>query len=269
MAKRRLTAIVPVFNEMANLREVLASVRFADEVLVVDAFSTDGSAELAASLADRVIQREYRYSASQKNWAIPQASHDWILLVDADERVTGELRNEILAILNQDTIAEQAFWIRRQNWFLGKRVRFSGWRNDKVIRLFHRELRYADKRVHSELEVKAAVGRLRQPLTHNTANNMPAYLEKWRRYARWKAEEAYAKGVNPGFVQFFLEPPFRFWRQYLFQGGILDGWTGFVICALEGSGVLLRYFYLWGMWRDRKTTGDGATSSQGSDKADG
>ncbi len=250
MAKRRLTAIVPVFNEVHNLRDVLESVRFADEVMVVDSFSTDGSALLAESLADRVVQREYAYSASQKNWAIPQAAHEWILLVDADERVPEALRTEITALLNRESLPEKAFWIQRRNWFLGKRVRFSGWQNDRVIRLFHRDLRYEDKRVHSEIFAPGGVGTLQNELHHNTARSMEAYLEKWKRYARWKAEEAFAKGVKPGFVQFFLEPPFRFWRQYLLQGGILDGWTGLVICGLEGSSVLLRYFYLWGMWRE-------------------
>ncbi|MBI1193260.1 MAG: glycosyltransferase [Bacteroidetes bacterium] len=254
MAKRRLTAIVPVFNEVHNLREVLDSVRFADEVLVVDSFSTDGSVALAASLADRVIQREYQYSASQKNWAIPQAANEWILLVDADERVSEALQREITALLNRESLGETAFWVKRRNWFLGKRVRFSGWQNDRVIRLFHRDLRYEDKHVHSEIRVQGKAGQLQNALHHNTARNMEAYLEKWKRYARWKAEDAFAKGVKPGFVQFFLEPPFRFWRQYLLQGGILDGWTGLVICGLEGSSVLLRYFYLWGMWRESEAT---------------
>ena len=252
MAKRRLTAIVPVYNEIQNLQEVLESVRFADEVLVVDSFSTDGSTELALSLADRVIQREYGYSASQKNWAIPQAQHEWILLVDADERVTPELQNEILALLQQESISNNAFWIRRSNWFLGSKVRFSGWQNDRVIRLFSRELRYEDKHVHSELIVSGPIGHLKSPLTHHTAKSIDHYIEKWRRYARWKAEDAYARGIQPGFVQFFLEPPFRFWRHYFFQWGILDGWTGLVISALEGSSVLLRYIYLWGMWKDAK-----------------
>jgi len=248
--KRRLTALIPVFNEAHNLRDVLASARFADEVLVVDSFSTDGSLEIAKSLADRIIQREYQNSASQKNWAIPQASHEWILLVDADERVPEKLQAEIKALLNGEEAPEKAYWIRRQNWFLGQKVRFSGWQNDRVIRLFHRDLRYEDKRVHSEIQVQGHAGQLKNPLLHHTARSMEAYLEKWKRYARWKAEDAFARGVKPGFVQFFLEPPFRFWRQYLLQGGILDGWTGLVICGLEGSSVLLRYFYLWGMWRE-------------------
>ena len=119
MAKRRLTAIVPVYNEIQNLQEVLESVRFADEVLVVDSFSTDGSTELAISLADRVIQREYGYSASQKNWAIPQAQHEWILLVDADERVTPELQNEILALLHQESISNNAFGLEEATGFWG------------------------------------------------------------------------------------------------------------------------------------------------------
>lgn len=246
-----MSAIVPLHNERKNLPDVLDNVRFADEVLAVDSFSTDGSAELAATHADRVLQRTYGYSASQKNWAIPQAAHEWILLVDADERVSDALRDEILARLEKQPEGSAAFWIRRENYFLGKRVRFSGWRNDRVIRLFTRDHRYEDKKVHSEIVPKGTLQTLRHPLRHDTARSMEQYLEKWRRYARWKAEDAFARGVKPGFVAFFLEPPFRFFRQYILQGGILDGYTGLVICALEGSSVLLRYLYLWGMWREK------------------
>ncbi len=250
MARRKLTAIVPVYNELDHLEEVLASVRFADEVLVVDSFSTDGSAELASKLADRMIQREYQYSASQKNWAIPQASHEWILLVDADERVSPQLRDEILGILERPEINEQAFIIKRKNWFLGKRVRFSGWQNDRVTRLFKQSLRYEDKHVHSEIQVSGKSAVLRESLSHHTARDLDSYLRKWQRYALWKAEDAFARKKRPGLIQFLLEPSFRFWKHYLFQGGFLDGKTGLIISALESSSVLLRYIYLWNLWKD-------------------
>ena len=134
----KLTAIIPTGNEIHNIEAVIASVKFADEILVVDSFSTDGTFEKAQKLAHKVIRREYQYSASQKNWAIPQATHEWVLLVDADERVTPELETEIKEVLNNPT-THVAYWIGRNNHFMGERVKFSGWRNDKVIRLFKRD----------------------------------------------------------------------------------------------------------------------------------
>lgn len=251
MARRKLTAIVPTFDEEQNVVAVLESVRFADEVLVVDSFSTDRTVERARTVADRVLQREYGYSASQKNWAIPRAAHEWILIVDADERVTEDLRREVEGILAREVLPERAFWIRRANRFLGKRVRFSGWRNDRVIRLFHRDLRYEDKRVHAEIVPDGPVGRLARPLEHDTARELGAYLAKQDRYSTWAARDALERGVRPSPYHFLVKPWYRFVRQYLFQGGFLDGATGFVICSVDAAGVFMRYVKLWGLRRTR------------------
>lgn len=242
--KHRLTALVPTGNERHNIDAVLASVAFADERLVVDSFSTDGTAERARAVADRVLQRTYEYSASQKNWAIPQAQNGWVLLVDADERVTPELQAEIEGILAQDVIAERSFWIKRKNHFLGKPVRFSGWQGDKVIRLFRSDCRYEDKRVHAEIENGAPSGRLQHPLIHHTAESLDAYLPKWDRYSTWKAEMALAKGVKPNAWHFWVEPAWRFFKHYIVQLGILDGSIGWTISRLEAQSVRQRYLKL-------------------------
>ncbi len=134
----KLTTIIPTGNEAHNIIEAIKSVEFADEVMVVDSFSTDATVKLAEPLADTILQREYENSASQKNWAIPQAQHEWILLLDADERVTPALKKEVLSIINSNT-QYSGFWIKRQNYFMKKKVRFSGWQGDKVIRLFKRD----------------------------------------------------------------------------------------------------------------------------------
>jgi glycosyltransferase involved in cell wall biosynthesis len=134
----KLTSIIPTGNEQNNIVEAIQSVRFSDEIMVVDSFSTDDTVKLARPLVDTILQREYEHSASQKNWAIPQAKHEWILLLDADERVTSELQKEVIRMINSNT-KFSGFWIRRENYFMGKKVRFSGWQGDKVIRLFKRD----------------------------------------------------------------------------------------------------------------------------------
>jgi len=135
---QKLTAIIPTKNEAHNIVEAIQSVDFADEIIIVDSFSTDETLNLAKPRVTKVIQREYENSASQKNWAIPQAKYDWILILDADERVTQSLREEIQQILSNNP-KESGFWIYRNNHFMGKKVRFSGWQGDKVIRLFKKK----------------------------------------------------------------------------------------------------------------------------------
>ena len=163
----KLTAIIPTGNEEHNIVAAIKSVDFADEIMVVDSFSKDATVQLATPLADTILQREYENSASQKNWAIPQAKHKWVLLLDADERVAPELKKEVLSIINSNT-DYSGFWIKRQNYFMGKKVRFSGWQGDRVIRLFIRDkCKYENKHVHAEIISDGKIGSLNNILMHN------------------------------------------------------------------------------------------------------
>ena len=147
----KLSAIIPTGNEEHNIVNAIKSVDFADEIIIVDSFSKDNTIKLATKLADTILQRKYINSASQKNWAIPQAKFEWIFLIDADERVPLDLKEEILEVLSSENNFS-GFWIKRQNYFMGKKIRFSGWRGDKVIRLFKRDkCKYEEKNVHAEI----------------------------------------------------------------------------------------------------------------------
>ena len=244
----KITAIIPTFNEAHNIDAVLRSVSWCDEILVVDSFSTDTTVEQALTLATRVIQSEYVNSASQKNRAIPQAEHEWILLVDADERVTPELQQEIQHLLQRDSIPCDAYWIFRKNYFMGKEVRFSGWRGDKVIRFFKRDTcRYEEKSVHAEVVTSGKVGTLKHKFIHNTYKDMMHYMVKWDRYTTWSAQDAYQKGVKPGMFHYVIKPAFRFFKHYIIQLGILDGKVGFIISSLNAGSVFMRYVKLDGM----------------------
>jgi len=244
---QHLSAIIPTGNEIHNIEEVLASVNFADEILVVDSFSNDGTYEKAKEKADKVIRREYKYSASQKNWAIPKAKHEWILLVDADERVTPELRDEILQILknpSDDNIV--GYWIGRNNHFMGKHVRYSGWKNDKVIRLFRKsKCRYEDKLVHAEIIADGKVSKLKNKLYHNTYVSLDLYLEKMNRYA-WLQAGDYDKKTNTlTAYHFILKPLWGFFKHYIIQFGFLDGIPGLTIAYIRGYSIFMRYSKIW------------------------
>lgn len=253
-AKRaKITAIIPTGNEIHNIEEVIASVSFADEILIVDSYSTDGTYEKATKLADKVIRREYQYSASQKNWAIPQAKHDWIILVDADERVTPALRKEIIGILENppkdDTVA---YWIGRNNHFMGEPVKHSGWKNDKVIRLFKRDaVRYQDKHVHAEIIADGSISRLTNKLYHDTYITLDKYLEKMNRYAWWQAKDYDKKTGKLTPYHFFIKPFWGFFKHYVIQGGFRDGVVGLTIGYIQGYTVFMRYAKLWLLRRNR------------------
>jgi glycosyltransferase involved in cell wall biosynthesis len=245
MSRRLLTALIPAFNEEETLPECLASVAFADEVYVVDSFSTDRTVELAEAAGARVEQHEYGYSAAQKNWAIPRASHDWVLLVDADERVTPALAEEIQGLLQEGPRAD-GYWIRRDNYFLGRRVRHGGWESDRVIRLFRRDLaRYQDREVHAEIDLPGPLPCLGGRLEHHTFRSFSQYLPKLDRYSRWGASQAYTDGKRAGAGTVLGHTVGRFVKMYLLRGGFLDGGRGLVLSGLAAFAVYLKYARLW------------------------
>ncbi|MFN3916437.1 MAG: glycosyltransferase family 2 protein [Flavobacteriales bacterium] len=239
---RRVTAIIPTFNEEHNIAEAIQSVNWSDEIIVVDSFSTDNTVALAENNGAKVIQRKYDGPATQKNWAIPQAKNEWVFILDADERVEPVLAKEIKKLLSQKEILHDAFWIRRRNFFMGKEVRFCGWQRDKVIRLIKKDVcRYNDVLVHEEIETTGSVGKLKGKLTHYTYKNILHYLEKWNRYTTWAAEQNAKKTPNPGFYHLTIKPAFRFFKNYLLDFGFLDGKVGFIICRLSAMSVFMRY----------------------------
>ena len=249
----KFTALIPTGNEIHNIEAVIASVDFADEILVADSFSTDGTFEKAQELATKVIRREYQYSASQKNWAIPQATHEWILLIDADERVTPELKKEIIHFLSQPKQEHDAYWIGRINHFMGERVHYSGWRNDSVIRLFKRDLcRYEDKHVHAEINVQGTVGNLKNKLYHNTYITFDKYLEKMNRYAWWQAKDYDKKTGMLTPYHFVIKPFWGFIKHYIIQSGFRDGVVGFTIGCVQSYVIFMRYVKLWLLRRNRE-----------------
>jgi glycosyltransferase involved in cell wall biosynthesis len=242
-----LSVIVPTFNEEEILPRCLESVAFADEILVVDSFSTDGTLEIARAAGARVVQREYGYSAQQKNWAIPQARHEWVLLVDADERVTADLRDEIHRTLDGGPVSD-GYWIRRANHFLGKRIRFCGWGTDRVIRLFRRDVsRYQDRQVHAEIDLPGPLPVLTHPLEHHTFRSFGQYWRKLDLYSEWGARQMYLEGRRSGAMQLLFRPLGRFIRMYVLRLGFLEGAHGVVLSLLGAFTVYLKYARLWEM----------------------
>ncbi len=252
--REKVTAIIPCYNEEHNIRDVIESVSFADEIMVVDSFSTDRTVEIAKEYTDFIIQRVFDYPSSQKNWAIPQANHKWILLVDADERVPHELKEEVLEVLkNPEKDEHVAYWIKRMNHFMGERIHYSGWRNDKVIRLFHRDkCKYDNRHVHEEIVTEGKVGMLKNKFYHNTYTTFDAYISKLNRYATWQAEDYDKKTGKLTPYHFIIKPFWGFIKHYIVQSGFRDGVPGLVIGYVQWYAVFMRYVKLWLLRRNRK-----------------
>lgn len=246
MPRPKLTALITSYNEEANILECLESVRFADETLLVDSFSTDRTLEIARAIPNvRILQREYFGSAAQKNWAMEQVETPWVLIVDADERVPVGLAEEILHVLESGPRAD-TYSLRRANVMVGKVIRHSGWSTDRVVRLIRRgTARYPNRRVHADIPPAGPTPVLTEPLRHITFRSFEQYLEKLHRYAFWGAADLWRHGRRAGFAQLTLRPLWRFLRMYVVQAGFLDGSHGLVLCGLQAYGVFLKWARVW------------------------
>lgn len=245
----KLTVIIPCRNEEQMIRDCLESVKWADEIFVVDSGSTDRTLDIAREYTSRIVVHEYINSAAQKNWAIPQAAHEWIMVIDCDERATVELQTEIQALLAMEPACD-GYEIYRKNTFFGKAVMHCGWERDKVLRLFRRDLgRYQDKHVHAEVIIKGTVGVLRGKLEHHSYRSFDQYLEKFGRYTTWSALDLKRQGKRATFWRIFSRPVFRFFKMYIMRQGFRDGIAGLVLCWLAAFSVFMKYAKLWVMQR--------------------
>jgi len=241
--KQVLTALVITYNEEQNIKTVLNHLAFADEIIVVDSFSSDKTFEIASSFKNvKIVQRTFDNFASQRNYALSLATNSWILFIDADERLTPELEQEINSIINQQNSAA-AYFMYRTFMFKNKKLHFSGWQTDKIIRLFRKEnaIYNHEKIVHEKLIVEGEIGKLKNKLIHYSYSHYADYKQKMILYGQLKAQEELLKKTNPNFFHFYIRPVYQFLYQYIIRLGILDGKKGIVICYLNALSVGVRF----------------------------
>lgn len=241
--KQFLTALVITYNEEQNIKTVLDHLAFADEIIVVDSFSTDKTFEIASDFKNtKVVQRVFDNFASQRNYALSLASNSWILFVDADERLTANLKKEITFIINQENSAA-AYFIGRNFMFQNRKLHFSGWQTDKIVRLFRKENAFYnhEKIVHEKLIVNGRTGKLKNKIIHYSYSNFEDYKQKMIFYGQLKAREEFLKNTKPNVFHFYIRPVYQFLNQYLLRFGILDGKKGLIICYLNALSVAVRF----------------------------
>jgi len=241
--QQKISVLIITLNEAVHMKPLLDDLKFADEVIIVDSYSTDETKSIATSYENvKFIENKFENYTSQRNFAIDQARNKWILFIDADERLTPELKLEILEII-QNQPAFSAYLVYRTFMFNNKVLHFSGWQTDRIYRLFNKEkARYANERlVHEKLDVKGEITFLKNKLIHYSYNDYDVYKGKMINYGKLKAIEAKNKGIKPNAFHFYIKPAYKFLYQYLIRLGILDGTKGITICYLNALSVYVRF----------------------------
>ncbi len=242
----KISVTIIVRDEEAHIRDCLESVKWADEVIVSDSGSTDSTVEICREYGAKVSEDQWLGFGRQKNLCGDRARNAWILNVDADERVTPALRDEISRTLEKT--GKAGFYIPRKNFFGDRWVRRCGWYPDYNLRLYRKDSgRFTDRFVHESVVVNGDKGYLKNPIEHRTYKDVSDYLGRMQRYSTLAAQEMLNQGKNAGIIDILLRPPFTFFKMYVIRLGFLEGATGVILSTLYASYTLAKYAKLWEM----------------------
>jgi len=244
MAKSRaeISAIVVCFNEEDRIRECLESLKWCDEIVIVDSFSTDRTVEICRQYTDRVMQRRWAGYRDQKAFAHSQATREWVFLVDADERVPPSLKEEVLDALDRHGEGFAAFSVPRLVHYLGRWWWRGGWYPDYDVRIFRRDrATWGGLDPHERIIVDGKIRRLKSPLHHFSYRDIDDHLDRINRFTTVSAAELKGQGRRWRLSDNLLRPPFRFFRSYVWKRGFLEGFPGFFVAATAAVYVFLRY----------------------------
>jgi len=242
----RLSVIVITLNEERNFADCLEGVRWADEVIVVDSGSTDRTLEYVRRVTGNILSVSWEGYGAARNVALDRATGDWILWLDADERVTPDLAAEIKQVLNEDHDGIAGYSVARRAYFLGRWIRHCGWYPSRVVRLFRRNRgRFTENRVHEHLVVDGSTAELRHDLLHYTDPDLHHYFSKFNTYTSLAARDLTDKGKEFHLLDAIVRPPIMFVKMYVVRLGFLDGVQGFILCVLSSLYVFAKYAKLW------------------------
>lgn len=249
----KLSVLTIALNEEHNIVDCLESVKWADELIVVDSGSTDKTVELARKFPAKVLQMEWRGYGATRNLALNHATGDWILWLDADERVTPELAKEIQQRIREAHGKFVGYSVARRAYFLGKWIRHCGWYPSHVIRLFQRTHgKFTENHVHEQLLLDGPLGRMENDLLHFTDPDLHHYFRKFNRYTSLAARDMVAEGKRFSMLDILVRPPFTFFKMYILRRGFLDGIHGFILSVASATYVFVKYAKLWELLQQRQ-----------------
>jgi len=239
-----LTVVIPTLNEASQIGDCVSGLSWAGEVIVVDAGSNDGTAATAAAAGARVLDGVAPGIAAQRNAGIAAAKNEWVFALDADERIGPALAAELAEVV--DAPRHEAYRVKRRNLFHGHVLRRGHWGRDWVVRLFRRGRRFGGKTAHPGLEIpESEQGALRNELDHTPYRDLGYHLDKIVAYSRMSAADLAAQGRRASFSDVAIRPAFRFWRDYILHGSILDGRLGVIHAGMSAASVFFKYAFLW------------------------
>lgn len=243
----RISACVITFNEADRIGACLASLQFCDEIVVIDSYSTDATREIATAMGARVFSRHFDGFRSQKQFAVSKATHDWVLCLDADERVSEALRASIEALQSPGAQDATGYRFARCSYYFGRFLRHGNAYPDRVLRLFDRRRGgwNGDREIHESVRIEGPVRRLPGDLIHYPFRSFAHQLRKSERYARMMAEHEHRQGAAASLPRLLLSPVWRFLRGYVLRLGFLDGWQGLIYAFVSANYVRQKSIMLW------------------------
>jgi glycosyltransferase involved in cell wall biosynthesis len=252
-----VSAIVVCFNEENNIGGCLDSLRWCDEIIVVDSFSTDRTVEISRQYTDRIVQRQWAGYRDQKAFAHSLATKDWVLVVDSDERVTPELRDEIKETLALHASVYTGFSAPRVVFYLKRWWWRGGWYPNRTVRLFRRgHATWGGTEPHEKILIDGKVRRLRNPLHHFSYRDIEDHVQRINRFTSISSRELFDEQTHWRLGDALLRPAFRFFRSYILNRGFLEGFAGFYVALMAAVYVFLKYAKLWELELEGKNNGE-------------
>ncbi len=249
-----VSACIITLNEESNICDCLDSIKWVDEIIVVDAFSSDRTVSLCRQYTDRVVQRPWPGHVAQKNFALSLATHEWVLSLDADERMSDELAKEILRELRDTSGAWDGYYFPRKTFHLGRWIQHGGWYPDHKLRLFRKsKARWGGVDPHDIVQLDGRAKHLKSPLYHYTYRDLAHHIATMNRYTDIVADQKQRARVKFPLIHMLLNPVAMFAKTYLLKRGFLDGVPGLIIAACGSFYVFLKYAKLWELYHGRHT----------------
>jgi glycosyltransferase involved in cell wall biosynthesis len=242
----KISAAIVCYNEERNIERCLKSLGWADEIVIVDSFSTDGTVDICKKYTDRVYQREWPGINKQKEYSVSLAENEWVLVIDADEAVSKELGDEIMHRLSADRGGYDGYFMKRHTFYLGRWINHCGWYPDYKLRLFKKDKGYfAGADPHDECFVDGKTTRLKGDLLHFTYQNISHQLKTIDSFSDTASSEMLKKGISLVLPKMIFKPPVKFFETYIYKLGVLDGLPGFIISVLSSYYIFIKFAKLW------------------------